>query len=200
MTVPTHMVVAPREQAAHCESGVTMELLRASGLDISEPLAFGIGSGVFFTHIPFVKVTGHPVTAFRSLPGTIFGKTCARLGVKRTVKRFLSRRKAERTLNEKLAAGLSVGLRTNIQWLTYFPKQFRFNFNGHHIVVNGRDEETYSILDPVVDTPVSCHRTLLERARFSPGPLAPRGYLFHVADRAIAPGAVDLGEIGRAHV
>ncbi|MEY4895573.1 MAG: hypothetical protein RI890_372, partial [Actinomycetota bacterium] len=33
---------------AHCESGVTSNLLKHYGLPISEPLAFGIGSGLFF--------------------------------------------------------------------------------------------------------------------------------------------------------
>jgi len=187
-----HTLPAPI-QAAHCESGVTVELLRAAGLDVSEPLAFGIGSGVFFTHMPFVKVTGLPVTAFRSLPGTLFGKTCARLGVKSTARRYLSRRAARRALDEKLAAGVAVGLRTNIHWLTYFPKAFRFNFNGHHIVVTGRRGEVYDVRDPVVDTPVTCHADLLERARFARGPLAPHGYLFHVAQSHVQTHAPDLG-------
>lgn len=43
-------------QAAHCESGVTRNLLyTASGGKITEPLAFGIGAGLFFAYIPFYK-------------------------------------------------------------------------------------------------------------------------------------------------
>ena len=52
--------------AAHCESGVTSALLRDQGFDISEPLIFGIGSGIFFGHLPFVKMVGLPITTFRS--------------------------------------------------------------------------------------------------------------------------------------
>ena len=44
-------------QAAHCENGVTTNLLRSVGISaITEPLSFGIGSGIFFIQIPFLKV------------------------------------------------------------------------------------------------------------------------------------------------
>jgi len=35
------------QQAAHCETGVTSALFRHQGVDISEPMVFGIGSGIF---------------------------------------------------------------------------------------------------------------------------------------------------------
>ena len=34
-------------QTAHCENGAAINLLRYNGLDISEPMAFGIGSGLY---------------------------------------------------------------------------------------------------------------------------------------------------------
>src|ERR1700733_11064636 len=74
--------------SAHCESGVTSGLLRNSGIEISEAMAFGIGSGLFFVHVPFVKVMGIPLTSYRSFPGGIFKKTCKRLGISYEYKRF----------------------------------------------------------------------------------------------------------------
>ena len=54
-------------QAAHCENGVTTSLLHTIGIDkITEPLAFGIGSGLFFTYIPLLKVNNGPAFAFIS--------------------------------------------------------------------------------------------------------------------------------------
>lgn len=61
-------------QSAHCETGVTSALFRDKGIDLSEPMIFGIGSGIFFGHLPFVKWTGLPVTTYRSLPGMVFKK------------------------------------------------------------------------------------------------------------------------------
>ena len=56
-------------QSAHCENGVTSNLLRFYGVDLSEPMVFGIGSGYFFSHMPFIKLNGMAVTSFRVLPG-----------------------------------------------------------------------------------------------------------------------------------
>ena len=68
-------------QSAHCETGVISNLMRHHGLDISEPLALGIGSGLFFSHMPFIKVNGLPVTTYRIMPGYIFKKFSKRTGV-----------------------------------------------------------------------------------------------------------------------
>ncbi|HON58209.1 MAG TPA: BtrH N-terminal domain-containing protein [Smithella sp.] len=66
--------------AAHCETGVTAALFRDKGLDISEPMVFGIGSGIFFGHLPFVKWVGLPISTYRTQPGAVFRKTAKRLG------------------------------------------------------------------------------------------------------------------------
>ena len=48
-------------QTAHCENGVTVNLLKQQGLSfLTEPLAFGLGSGLFYIHIPFLKVNNAP--------------------------------------------------------------------------------------------------------------------------------------------
>ena len=48
-------------QSAHCENGVTTGLLRYNGLDfMDEPLVFGMGAGLFYIHIPFMKVNNGP--------------------------------------------------------------------------------------------------------------------------------------------
>ena len=69
-------------QAAHCENGVTTNLLRNVGVDkLTEPLGFGIGSGLFFVYIPFLKINNGPAIAFRTMPGLIFKRTCKALGI-----------------------------------------------------------------------------------------------------------------------
>ena len=67
--------------SAHCETGVTSALFRDKGLDISEPMIFGIGSGIFFGHLPFIKHTGLPISTFRSIPGR-FSKSSQKTGRK----------------------------------------------------------------------------------------------------------------------
>ena len=69
-------------QAAHCENGVTMSLLKNIVVtQITEPLAFGIGAGLFFVYIPIIKINNGPVIAFRTLPGHIFNRTCKALDI-----------------------------------------------------------------------------------------------------------------------
>ena len=97
-------------QHAHCESGVTSNLLRHEGIEISEPLAFGIGAGLFFAHMPFIKVSGAPGTSFRSLPGSIFKRVTKSLGIEVHTQRFGSPQKAMVALDEVLDTGKPVGM------------------------------------------------------------------------------------------
>ena len=68
-------------QFAHCESGVTANLLNHHGFPCSEAMAFGIGGGLFFAYVPFIKITHLPRTTFLIAPGNIFKKATKRLGI-----------------------------------------------------------------------------------------------------------------------
>ena len=70
------------KQSAHCENGVVSNLLNYNGLKVSEPMVFGIASGVFFIYIPFIKVNFAPMFSFRPVPGFIFSRVSKRLGFK----------------------------------------------------------------------------------------------------------------------
>ncbi len=167
-------------QSAHCENGVTTNLLRHSGMNkITEPLAFGIGSGLFYIQIPFLKVNNAPAFSFRTMPGMIFKRTCNRLGIPVERKKFSSPEKAEQILNECLQSGQPVGCQVGVYYLTYFPKEYRFHFNAHNLVVYGRENGSYLISDPVMETVTSLTSAELQRVRFAKGALAPRGQLYY---------------------
>jgi hypothetical protein len=167
-------------QAAHCENGVTMSLLKNIGVQqITEPLAFGIGAGLFFVYIPFIKINNGPVIAFRTLPGLIFKRTCKALDIPVIRKKFSSREKAEAFLNDRLAEGIPVGCQVGVYYLTYFPKEYRFHFNAHNLIVYGKEEDNYLISDPVMETPNTLTSYELERVRFAKGALAPKGQIYY---------------------
>src|ERR1700761_1658387 len=167
-------------QAAHCENGVTTSLLKHIGVEqITEPLAFGIGAGLFFVYIPFIKINNGPVIAFRTLPGLIFQRTCKALGIPVVRKKFSSREKAEAFLKERLDEGTPVGCQVGVYYLTYFPKEYRFHFNAHNLIVYGKEEDNYLISDPVMETPTTLTSYELERVRFAKGALAPKGQLYY---------------------
>jgi hypothetical protein len=174
------MIEFEHHQAAHCESGVTSNLLRASsGGKITEPLAFGIGAGLFFAYIPFIKVNNGPAIAFRTLPGFIFNRTCKSLGIPVVSKKFGSKQKAELYLQQCLDAGNPVGCQVGVYYLPYFPKEYRFHFNAHNLIVYGRENDKYLVSDPIMENATTLGSYELERVRFAKGALAPRGHIYY---------------------
>ncbi|GAB2695824.1 BtrH N-terminal domain-containing protein [Mucilaginibacter koreensis] len=172
-------------QAAHCESGVTSNLLsKISNNKITEPLAFGIGAGLFFAYIPFIKINNGPAIAFRTMPGDIFKRTCKSLGIPVRSKKFSSKEQAEAFLQERLNEGQPVGCQVGVYYLSYFPREYRFHFNAHNLVVFGKDEDNYLISDPIMETPTTLTSYELERVRFAKGALAPKGQIYYPESNA----------------
>jgi len=166
-------------QAAHCESGVTRNLLKNIGVEkITEPLAFGMGAGLFFVYIPLLKINNGPAIAFRSMPGVIFKRTCHSLGIKVTRKKFSSTQKAKDLLDKKIGEGYAVGCQVGVYYLPYFPKEYRFHFNAHNLIVYGKEDGKYLISDPIMEHTTIMTDYELERVRFAKGALAPKGQLY----------------------
>jgi hypothetical protein len=167
-------------QAAHCETGVTRNLLRHMGVDkMTEPLAFGIGAGLFFVYIPILTINNGPAIAFRTLPGQIFSRTCKSLGIPVIRKKFSGKEAAELFLAKCLENGQPAGCQVGVYYLSYFPKEYRFHFNAHNLVVYGKEEDNYLISDPVMENPTLLTSYELGRVRFAKGALAPRGQLYY---------------------
>ena len=173
-------------QSAHCESGVTSSLLRESSLNkITEPLAFGIGAGLFFCYIPLIKINNGPAIAFRTFPGLIFKRTCNALGIPVIRKKFSSKEQAESYLKERLEEGHPVGCQVGVYYLSYFPREYRFHFNAHNLIVFGKEDDNYLISDPVMETATKLTSYELERVRFAKGALAPKGQLYYPKSKAV---------------
>jgi hypothetical protein len=165
-------------QATHCESGTVATLCTASGLPLSEPMAFGIGSGIFFSHLSFVKMMDLETTSFRSLPGTIAKKTFGRLGMNLTSQRFRRVEDGVEALDAILAQGSAVGIQVSVMDLPYLPRRFRFPFNAHHVIVLKREGDQYLVEDTLATEPKWCPVEDFTRARFPKGPFAPDGLMY----------------------
>jgi hypothetical protein len=169
----------PHKQSSHCEGGVVSNLLSFHGIAMSEALAFGIGTGLFFAYLPFIKLNNLPLTTYRCEAGGILKRVAKRLGCTIRWQKFRNPQRAMAALDEKLAQGIPVGCRTGAYWLPYFPPAFRFHFNAHNLVVYGKDGQDYLISDPVFPNPERCSAKGLMKARFAQGALAPKGVMFH---------------------
>jgi len=165
--------------AGHCETGVTAGLLRHAGLEISEPMALGLGNGLTFAHLPFVKINGLPLTSYRMPPGAIYKTLSRRLGFTLHRERFGDADAGMRALDAHLAAGRPVGAQTSVFWLPYFPPAMRFHFNAHNLIVYGKDGADYLVSDPVLEQPQRCPAPDLVKARFVKGALTPKGLLYY---------------------
>ncbi len=177
------------KQSAHCESGVISNLLRNKGINISEPMAFGIGAGLFFGHVPFVKVGGIPMTTYRVWPGQIFKRVTKRLGVSYSMQSFRNEKQAFDALDEALIHNIPVGMLTSVYFLPYLPQAFRFRFNAHNIVVFGKEGDDYLVSDPIMDYTTTIKREDLALARFAKGLPEPSGRMYYPIN---APTDVDL--------
>ena len=176
-------------QAGHCESGVTSNMLNYHKLSISEPMVFGIGAGLFFSYLPFLKMQHAPVTSFRVWPGMIFDRTTKVLGIKTKIYRFKNPIKSMNKLDEVLAQGLPVGLQVGTYHLPFFPPEYRMHYNMHNMVVYGKKNDRYLISDTVVEERVDISYEDLMRVRFAKGTFAPRGRMYYPL---AVPSTVDL--------
>jgi hypothetical protein len=94
-------------------------------------------------------------------------------------KKFSSKEQAETYLNERLEEGHPVGCQVGVYYLSYFPREYRFHFNAHNLIVFGKEGDNYLISDPVMETPTKLTSYELERVRFAKGALAPKGQLYY---------------------
>lgn len=168
--------------AGHCENGVVSNLLRYYGIEVSEAMVFGLGSGLFFSHMPFYKMHGMAVTSFRPMPGDIFSRVVKLMGVKISRHKFRDSKKAMNKLDEVLLQGTPVGLLVGVYNLPYFPKEYRFHFNAHNICVVGKENDVYTVSDPVVVEKCQLTYEELKLVRFAKGTYPPKGRMYYVKD------------------
>jgi len=166
-------------QSAHCENGVVSNLMKHNGFSVSEPMVFGIGSGLLFCYIPFLKVNHAPAITYRAMPGAIFNRFAKRVGVQFKREKFKNTKAAKARLDTNLEKNNPVGLQVGVYNLSYFPDEYRFHFNAHNLVVYGKQDNTYLISDPVMETVTTLTEKELEKVRFAKGAFAPKGHMYY---------------------
>ena len=166
-------------QAGHCESGAVSSIVRNYGFDLSEPMAFGITSNIGFVFMPFIKIWGRPMMAYRMMPKSIIKGVQKRLGIEFCIKTYRDQNGAMEELDQLLSEGKPVGLLVSIAFVPYFLGDFRLPFNGHGIVICGRVGNEYVVSDSLYENFLTIKSDDLQKARFGTGPNAPRGFMFY---------------------
>jgi hypothetical protein len=153
--------------------------MRYNGFTVSEPMVFGIGSGLLFCYIPLLKVNHAPVMTYRAMPGFIFKRFAKRVGIKIKREKFKDPAAAKARLDENLNNNNPVGLQVGVYNLIYFPEEYRFHFNAHNLVVYGKDNDRYLISDPIMEEVTSLTEKELEKVRFAKGAFPPNGHMYY---------------------
>jgi hypothetical protein len=163
----------------HCETVATGSLLRAAGIELSEPLLFGLGEGLGFIFINLGSLP-LPFVGGRVKPFELTATLCANLGLECVAVETSSKAKAWSALESALRAGRPVGLQLDCYHLEYFTKPVRFA--GHFVAAYGFDERDVLLVDTAQQG--SAQRTArasLERARFEKGPMAAKARSWTIA-------------------
>lgn len=168
-------------QAGHCESGATSNLFHYYGVEMSEPMAFGIGTGIYFSYLPFIKLMFAPMTSFRNLPNTVFHRSMKYLEIDATViKKFKDPKESMDALDRNLEKGIPTGVQVGVFNLTFFPPEYRQHYNMHNMVVFGKEGNMYHISDTVMEKPQLLSYDDLLRVRWAKGAFAPKGKMYWI--------------------
>ena len=172
------------QMAAHCETGTICALMANAGAPLSEPMVFGIGGGIFFGYLKTPSFP-FPMIVTRTEPGKIRKKIHKRLGADFKTRTFRDAGKAEAALDELLSEGVPTAVQVDMFYMDYIPDYMRAHFNGHYVVVLGRQEDTYRVSDVYYPRISELSAQSMRRGRFARGQLAPKGFLFY--PRKIVP-------------
>jgi hypothetical protein len=175
------MIDYMHRQAGHCESGATSNLFKFHGLEMSEPMAFGIGNGLFFSYIPFLKIMFAPMMSFRNFPNMVFKRSTTNLGADaEVVKSFKDPAEAMSALDRNLQKGIPTGIQVGVFQLTFFPPEYRQHYNMHNMVVYGKEDNIYTVSDTVMEFPQKITYDDLLRVRYAKGAFAPKGKMYWI--------------------
>lgn len=163
---------------AHCETTALGVLLRHAGLDLSEPMLFGLGSGLSFIYWDS-KQQELPFLGGRVKPFMLAQNLTQRLGLELRVQETASARKAWDQVRASIDDGIPVGLQLDSHDLDYFGS--RVHFTGHVVAMYGYDAERAYLVDTAQQGgAVSTSLESLARARAARGPMSARHRSFTV--------------------
>ncbi|ACY95984.1 BtrH N-terminal domain-containing protein [Thermomonospora curvata] len=169
----------------HCETTALGVLLRHQGLDLSEPMLFGLGSGLSFIYWDG-KNLDFPFLGGRVKPFELTKNLAARLGLELAVHETSSPRKAWENVASAIDAGRPVGLQLDSHHLDYFTP--KVHFAGHIVAMYGYDDRTAYLVD--TDSQGGAVTTSLDglaQARAARGPMAAKHRSFTLTVPKDAP-------------
>lgn len=128
----------------HCETTATGSLLKQIGIELSEPMLFGLGEGLGFIFWN-MKIMDFPFIGGRVKPDVLTENICRNLNLELEVKETSSIKKAWQNVTGYLDKGQPVGLKLDCYHLEYFTN--KIHFAGHYATIYGYDDSTAYLND-----------------------------------------------------
>lgn len=170
----------------HCESTAIRDLLAFNGLHLSEPMVFGLGSGLGFIYWDMKKMP-FPFVGGRIKPGELIKNLSENIGFDLIVEETRSIEKAWLKLKEDLSKNYPVGLKVDMFYLDYFDQPL--HFASHNIVACGFDENSVFVADTNFKEIQKVSIDNLKKARSAKGPFSSSNLSFKVNN---VPTKIDL--------
>jgi hypothetical protein len=165
----------------HCETTATGTLLRQIGIDLSEPMLFGLGEGLSFIFWN-MKTMDCPFLGGRIKPDLLTQNIVKNLNLKLTVKETMSTQKAWDSVKDLIDHGQAVGLKLDSFYLEYFTQPI--HFAAHYVAIYGYDKEQAYLVDTQQQGgEVRTSLRSLALARREKGPMASKN-LYYTIDMA----------------
>lgn len=167
----------------HCETTATGTLLRQLGIELSEPMLFGLGEGLGFIFWN-MKTMSFPFIGGRVKAGLLTQNIAKNLNLELTVKETTSKQKAWDVVKALIDSGQTVGLKLDCFHLEYFSRPF--HFAGHYVAIYGYDDESAFLVDTKQQGgQVKTSLKSLALARAEKGPMSSRNlyYTLHKSSK-----------------
>lgn len=174
----------------HCETTTIGNLLRNCGLELSEPMLFGIGEGLSFIYWDS-KQMEFPFLGGRCKPDILTENIVKNLSLSMEVSQTTSKTKAWNNVKYKIDNGIPVGLKLDCYHLEYFTQ--KIHFAGHYVTIYGYDDKFAYLID--TDQQGSSVKTSLESlsdARSEKGPMSSKSRSFTIARGNELPNLKDV--------
>ncbi|MEU8222402.1 BtrH N-terminal domain-containing protein [Kribbella sp. NPDC048915] len=166
------------EAGEHCETTALGVLLRHQGIELSEAMIFGLGSGLSFVYWDS-KSFDFPFLGGRVKPFELARNLAARLGLELDVRETSSPAKAWANVAASVDAGTPVGLQLDSYYLDYFTS--KVHFGGHIVAMIGYDANVARLADTRAQGgAVTTSLAGLAAARAARGPMTARHRSFTI--------------------
>ncbi|WP_026478731.1 BtrH N-terminal domain-containing protein [Alkaliphilus transvaalensis] len=174
----------------HCETTTVGNLLRNCGLELSEPLIFGVGEGLSFIYWDS-KQMEFPFLGGRCKPDILTENIVKNLNLSIELYQTSSRSKAWDNVKSKIDNNIPVGLKLDCYHLEYFTQ--KIHFAGHYVTIYGYDNDFAYLIDTDQQgSDVKTSLVSLADARSEKGPMSSKNRSFTIIRRNDPPNLKDV--------